>query len=138
MLVLSLDLRNLVHMLQADSRKHFLARLSCPLLNASDLLEQIRRCGRLGLESEGTIRLYGDTAGDRHARVDVRGPRVELFTKVHGLDALSSKCWTYGGSRRCLSCPDDQPLNCEIKRVKICMIRLGLIKAKAGCKGTHH
>jgi len=90
-LITLLNFRNLVNMLQADCGKGFLSSPGRTLFDTSNLLEQVRHRRSLGNEAERAVWLDDDGTGDRHARIDVNCPSVELFAKVHRLHALGTE-----------------------------------------------
>lgn len=110
MAVRRLDLCDLVDVFHAYAADPVVAWFRSALFDACGLFEEVGDGRCLCDEGESAVWLDGDQGGDGHARLYVCCARVELFAKVHGLDAARAEGWADGRAGGRLARADDYAL----------------------------
>ena len=109
-LIRSLYPRDFVHMLERNCARDFVSGLSCPLLDAGGLLEEVGDGWGLGDEGERAVRLDGDESRDGNSWLDVCCSGVEFLAEVHRFDTSCAESWADGRSRGGLAGLDEDAL----------------------------
>lgn len=110
MFIGSFNLRNLVHVFEADGPNCLVAWSASSLLDACCLFQKIRHRWSFRDEGEGSIGLNGDQGGNWDSRGDIGCTSVELFAKVHRPHAAGAESGAHGGCGCGLCCCDDKTL----------------------------
>lgn len=95
MLIRGFDLRDFIHVLEADGSQNFVAGLCRPFFYTRCLLHKIGGGRCFDYKVETAVGFNSDECRCRNAILNVCSSCVELLAKVHGLDASSTKRWPY-------------------------------------------